>query len=251
MGTLRLILASLVVLDHTSIIGPVYGSIAVKVFFIISGFYMQLLWCKPGLRVLAFYKSRWLRIVPEYYLFALLAAVFASPVSASALSVRDWLLTVMLFGRDFSCYAGHCELPDFPAWSLASELTFYAIAPFILRMGSLRLAGIAALCLSLYSVTDAYFFFPANLGFFLIGALLYRYDSPLRRFFEATKYISFDRFIGNLSYPVYVSHAVLIDICVQHGIYNEGVIIGLIGTVALLTHALVETPVNSYRKKIA
>ena len=83
MGLLRLLLAFSVVIAHTS---PVFGYVgiggqAVPAFFIISGFYMNLvlsrkyMLCDNGIRT--FYFNRFIRIFPIYWSCLLLAIFWA------------------------------------------------------------------------------------------------------------------------------------------------------------------------------
>lgn len=140
------------------------------------------------------------------------------------------------------------------AWSLGIELLFYIIAPFIVRR-ILWIVAVSVLSLSLraylwqhgYTAPPwNYEFFPSELVFFLIGALLYhaqrtalfeRWGPTLAVFapfatglalftyddlpgilsyglvivsipflFELTKRNRVDRLVGELSYPLYVVH---------------------------------------------
>jgi peptidoglycan/LPS O-acetylase OafA/YrhL len=72
---------------------------------------------------------------------------------------------------------------DLPAWSLSIELTFYLLAPFILRRHWLWIATLACALQWLrtwayhhgfYSTATDYRFFPFELSLFLLGALAYR-----------------------------------------------------------------------------
>ncbi|MDP3906994.1 acyltransferase [Novosphingobium sp.] len=84
MGLLRLLLAAIVLFEHTGGLGGYAmtgGAVAVQCFFIISGFYMGLVlnerYDRPALNR-AFYTNRAIRIFAMYYLFlALHLAVFA------------------------------------------------------------------------------------------------------------------------------------------------------------------------------
>jgi peptidoglycan/LPS O-acetylase OafA/YrhL len=71
-----------------------------------------------------------------------------------------------------------------PAWTLSLELTFYLLAPFILRRHILLVAGIAlasylfrfqAYAHGYRSIALEYRFFPFELSLFLYGALSYRF----------------------------------------------------------------------------
>jgi peptidoglycan/LPS O-acetylase OafA/YrhL len=150
-------------------------------------------------------------------------------------------------------------------WTLASEMTFYLMAPFILRS---RTAPFVVLGLSVllrivvYFRTQpygaawsdwAYYFFPSTALFFMLGhigrvvhkkmpipaalawaslALIpllllaqdgrYGFENPyfypaiclfalaLPRVFYATKDNRFSNFLGDLTYPLYLTHGVLI-----------------------------------------
>uniref|UniRef100_I2Q0N6 Putative acyltransferase n=1 Tax=Desulfovibrio sp. U5L TaxID=596152 RepID=I2Q0N6_9BACT len=79
MGLVRFLLAATVVINHT---GPICGLVftdayvAIKVFFIISGFYMALIlsekYTGPG-RCRLFYSNRWLRLFPVYWVVLLVS----------------------------------------------------------------------------------------------------------------------------------------------------------------------------------
>lgn len=190
MGFLRTYLAIAVVLGHTSPILGYFGmppDVAVRVFFIISGFYMALICSQKytgtrGLR--AFYIGRVLRIYPLFYLaflFALGVNIgFAEPWSDEHLQfvtpMEKFLLflpNLTIFGSDIpfllihdiesgwhfsfglplEAYPEAQRLSGFilngPSWTLGNELAFYLLVPFISRLRSLFLALIAAASLGL------------------------------------------------------------------------------------------------------
>ena len=82
-------------------------------------------------------------------------------------------------------------LLDPPAWTLGVELTFYLIAPFILRGRALKYllaiivvsflikAGLSVAKLNYDPWT--YRFFPAELGFFILGSVAYKISDRLDR----------------------------------------------------------------------
>jgi peptidoglycan/LPS O-acetylase OafA/YrhL len=140
---------------------------------------------------------------------AALAAFFAE---AHNMNAGTWAYAIFsnlfLFGQDlgsFLTYRGgelswdlHAlEQPgsalifsiNTPAWTLAIELTFYLVAPFLVRRHFLLLAasafGLQAIRYHAYHIgwfsygTDNRFF-PFELGLFLYGALLYRANDLLR-----------------------------------------------------------------------
>jgi peptidoglycan/LPS O-acetylase OafA/YrhL len=159
---------------------------------------------------------------------------------------------------DFPLWAG-LALPQ--AWSLGVELSFYLIAPYLLNLRS-RWLILAACCsvaikvitINMFSLGDpwTYRFFPFELGYFLVGALAFRYrslvdgllperiqmycvypfivgfvalsgDGPtivypfvlacaLPFMFRATSKLKADRLIGELSYPFYIFHLIALGI---------------------------------------
>ena len=154
-----------------------------------------------------FYLNRALRIYPAYWVMAggtfalwlvsrekLHAFVGLNPSAAALLVVSN----LILFGQDvvmFTQQTGHGIgfALDFtktspplwkfllipPAWSLSLELTFYALAPFIVRRVPVML-GLTAVSLVLTGISWrhglaadpwTYRFFPFELSLFLLGAL--------------------------------------------------------------------------------
>ncbi len=193
------------------------------------------------------------------------------------------------------------------AWSLGIELTFYAIAPFLVRrkLRDIVLLVVAAIALRYYLYTHldlfddpwSYRFFPLELGMFLLGALGYkvyaRYKSCDLGFLSAVLSYSFigitfayqfvpelgdygrfplkiwfyyllaavsipflfvyskknrvDRYIGELSYPVYISHVLVIGALHSFGVHHPlPMLVGTIILSVLLLHYVIE-PVDSLR----
>ena len=297
MGTLRLLLALSVVAGHTSAIRwlPLpTGTIAVQIFFVISGFYMALILNEKYLGAGSyrlFITNRFVRIYPVYFLMAGLTLILALSLHTEiklfdperlrelggGAKTLVFAANLAIFGLDsFDFMAiengsfhvvrelvGHPLLPDHmklvpQAWSLSTELSFYVIAPFIVRHIR-RIWAIGLLSVGLRFVlwqggfdTGAwiYEFFPTELAFFLLGALLYhaqrtqsfqRWGVMLAPFavfatglalftyndlpvvlsftlvaasipllFLLTKHNPFDRLVGELSYPVYMVHFFII-----------------------------------------
>ena len=127
-GALRLVLAGIVVVAHYAYLSgaPLYAPIdgpAVVGFFFFSGYWVARLWdtkysrCRS--RLTTFYVSRALRVYPLATLATLAMATVAptDPISI--------LWNVALIGLQF----GKSLNP--PAWSLATELQFYAVAPLL------------------------------------------------------------------------------------------------------------------------
>jgi peptidoglycan/LPS O-acetylase OafA/YrhL len=191
-----------------------------------------------------------------------------------------------------------------PAWSIGIELWFYLLVPFLARWrtSSVVILAITSLAVRLgmewTAPWSSYFFFPANLCFFLWGMLAYRiyrseryvrvatqprvkviffvvvaaialrqyipfyrnYDwrlyllfgATLPFLFQASKDWRLDRWIGNLSYPIYVIHAcVLLFLKVGYGV-DYGLITVLFSTiVSLVLLFAVEQPLERFRQRRA
>jgi len=168
MGILRLVLALLVVAEHTAfyLLGPngFLGHAAVQVFFLISGFYMALVldttYRETPDRV--FYANRYLRLLPVFLLAQLAAlwpfrhqigenlATFAPPtlllflVANAAIVGLDAGMILCLPTNAGGCVPGALLPIQPPAWTLGVELGFYIAAPFIVRSAARTLAFIAA-----------------------------------------------------------------------------------------------------------
>lgn len=176
MGVLRLFFALSVVLGHISInylVSPIY---AVQGFYIISGFYMAMIlnerYVTPAANI-TFFKKRFMRLLPTYWLIALLSLLVAfgyysrhkSDImffdfnhipSETSLSTYLYMITtnIIVWGQDLALFLGispetgniffstlsfeeeypMCRYLLIPvAWSISTEFTFYLLAPFILR----------------------------------------------------------------------------------------------------------------------
>jgi peptidoglycan/LPS O-acetylase OafA/YrhL len=143
-GALRLLLACIVVVSHYGYLSgsPLYSPIdgpAVVGFFFFSGYWVALLWrtkysrCRPMLAT--FYLSRALRIYP----LAVLATLTMAVVTPTDLSSLVW--NMALFGLQF----GSALNP--PAWSLGTEVQFYAVAPLLFILVRYRTAFLLLLIL--------------------------------------------------------------------------------------------------------
>lgn len=219
-GTLRLILASAVVLVHAgsffrfNITGG--GQVPVELFYIISGFYMALVlnekYVGPGAAG-AFYINRLLRLLPAYWVMAAIALViylyiylftgggFIAVVAEMIGKMEFWrvawffvanttLIGIDWVGRIFPVEAPNTAVLVAPAWTLGVELSFYAIAPFLLRRSVWTLTGVlvASLCLrfayfiglDLGADPWGYSFFPYEVALFMAGALSYRLYDRIR-----------------------------------------------------------------------
>ncbi len=222
MGFLRTLLALSVVLDHLGggaadkLVG---GRLAVQLFYVISGFLISYVLTGTDRYQGAtghFYANRLLRLFPVYLTVAALTlAAYAAgdgsffrlyddlPLSARLFLIlsnlfivgQDWLMffgiehSTLLFTGSFA----HSDVPLYQgllvpqAWTLGVEITFYLIAPFVLRSPR-RLLALLAASLALRAALIAtgiglsdpwtYRFFPAELALFLAGALSHQVLLP-------------------------------------------------------------------------
>lgn len=300
-----------------------------------------------------FISNRYLRIAPIYWvmLIATLAVnvaafvvskgriqgQFSSYLNAhTSLSSLAYLLLTNIFiaGQDLALFLGlnpHTGnlyfLTDFfkslpqvctfmflpQAWTLGLEITFYLIAPFIVRRGMGLNISLIALSLALRLIAYNYYhlqqdpwtyrFFPFELMFFLMGYLsfrIYQIIKDLSRFnlagnwalgalivftlaysfigdaalpytpfsykqiayvllltagipfmFNAFKNNRWDNKIGELSYPIYISHILLIHLLLSnktHLPHPELLTIALTILVSILLVRYVSQPFEQYRQ---
>lgn len=270
------------------------GGAAVYVFFVISGYYMQMVLETKYSRarlgggwLRSFYLARYLRLFPAYAVACLiLLGVFFWGDSGNDVMTRPITHGLELFasGRfKESLYAGFLLLSNLtmfglnvpsvadilvpPSWTLGVELSFYALAPFLLNqpnrvlsaavfLGLLArlipynthtplLAGIDMFCLGalVYRGRDALMLVDALFnklrpaGVFVLLALVVTFTLPRWDFlgiakthneldvlvypfvfaliipslFKMTANSAVDRFIGELSYPFYIFHQIIVD----------------------------------------
>lgn len=286
MGIIRILLALIVAGDHFTVhvlLKPgltndgiqqwIYmnAGFAVMFFYVISGFlisyalsnkYQDGWW-----GTLRFFRGRVARIFSLYWPLLLVSLIFLDG-HAAPWSARDILVNIFLLGGDWVlAFQGYPnEMSPFPhsllqAWTLSAELTFYFLAPFVLRSFTATIALVVfslVTRISLEHVFDFhqawnYHFFPSALWFFLIGHLsrkiysmgftksaktsvilfiaslilimgtrhggfvsIWFYSSiicfalALPGIFEATKNDKVMNFMGDLSYPVYLIHLMLL-----------------------------------------
>lgn len=287
------------------------AAIAVLAFFIVSGFYMAMVISEKyapagGHWARNFYWHRFLRLAPAYYFFLLFSIWWfvATHNPAGFWNVdAPWPQRLMLAMLNFGVVgqdvfqlvctsasqhtatllvngvrkiAGPAMLDCSQmiigqAWSLGSEIVFYAMAPFVvrspLRIAALLVASLAVrigvVALGLRSGIWDYWFLPATLCMFMAGALSYhawrRFKPPpalgwpvlvaiaiwfattawqngvvlpsppnwaidqpqhwialilfavaVPPIFAATRDLRLDRRIGELSYPFYLCHGLII-----------------------------------------
>src|ERR1700728_1709082 len=166
MGAIRLFLAYGVLLGHECEYAVnfqiscdpgwalnVVGGRAVVFFYIVSGFLMSYVLDSKYPRTKAgtyqFYKSRFLRIYPLWW-----SVVGFSTVTVSAARLHRSLAgvfsAIFLFGSDWlvpfvhypEAYFGFFPLKPDIGWTLGAEMTFYLLAPWLLRSDRLAAAAL-------------------------------------------------------------------------------------------------------------
>jgi len=203
-GAIRLFLAFVVVMDHLRVwvLAPVglstqpylqlgmNAGFAVMFFYIISGFLISTAlgykYPPTANGTAEFYKSRFIRIFSLYWPMVLvtLAALPTAREVFLSNSFADKFTNIFLFGIDWRIsFAGTAENWNaaiyglYQAWTLGPELTFYSLAPFLLRSRTAVLSafllslGIRALCVYLvgFDARWTYLFLPSTFLFFMIG----------------------------------------------------------------------------------
>jgi peptidoglycan/LPS O-acetylase OafA/YrhL len=201
-GAIRLFLALAVAYDHlsqqhTSGLGAIpkawllgmNGPFSVLFFYMISGFLISFAlsnkYGTTGHGLVQFYKSRFIRIFSLYW--PLLLLMILDPSSRgwlSSASVIDKVTSITLVGMDWTSSFESYPNPIMvtvpvlgQAWTLGAELTFYIVAPFLLRswkaavialIGSAVIRGTLVFSMGLHPVWS-FSFFPSTLIFFMLG----------------------------------------------------------------------------------
>lgn len=190
MGTLRLVLALLVLYSHTGTAPYGYntGVFAVVGFFLLSGFVMTALWRKhygrPG-RAPLFYVDRALRLYPQYLVWLVVAlacnfAIGTGEAIAGPPRAAPVVLNLLIVPNGFWFWLTPDGLYLPPTWSLGLEACFYLVVPFVLgpRARAVALVLSAAFFLLPYgqaldSDIWGYRLLPGTLFMFLAGSALF------------------------------------------------------------------------------
>lgn len=191
-GTLRLVLAALVALNHVGFViearHPAVSSVVI--FYILSGYVMTGLIRNHyvgSTRILSYYCDRALRIYPQYLFFCVIAVgllIFfniRSEFLSDEISIRNLAFNAAIIPLDFFMVNGidrFTLLP--PTWSLGAELQLYLLLPFILawevRPHTLAIS-VAIFALAAINHIDpdsfGYRLLPSILCMFLSGSLIY------------------------------------------------------------------------------
>jgi peptidoglycan/LPS O-acetylase OafA/YrhL len=247
---------------------------AVMLFYLISGFLISysLKYKYSHRPLLDFYKARFMRIYPLYWTLAFFTIYLSGNLFGylQSKSYADLFFGFTLLGADWvQVFTNYPKIywavfPPLlnPAWSLACEMTFYLLAPFLLRSHSIALIALLFSMLLrwfLIFYTDggevlAYHFFPATACFFLtghfarviyerfntIGILNFAFLIPffilakmgqtsptfdnkyfygyflcaalfIPYLFDLTKNSKLLNKLGELSYPIYLSHTIVLS----------------------------------------
>ena len=341
MGGLRLLLALAVMFEHMSNANAPFlwfgGRIAVIIFFMISGFYMTLIYTTKYSKLkdgtFLFYSNRALRLYPVYwFLLCMIIVVNISSKNAPPLFLFDpeyWhfpgffitLANIFMFGCDAIKIADPSFLLVNPIWSLGSEVLFYLMVPFVVTRPFVAIVLLVGSFLTrAYFTANGYVeypflaeFFPSLLGYFLMGNLgfyiymkakdyaiskyigvgsiifffayitykIYKYEGFFLAFFDpnlgafkayllfvafalvipflflATKDSKIDRFIGNLSYSLYIFHIFIIGQVHMFLSPFLGVESGSLGFVTVIiailfsicVYLIIERPIEGFRQK--
>lgn len=198
MGLIRISLALIVVYGHFQLfvlnaqkvqINPYFffgmnAGFAVMYFYIVSGFLISYVLSKKYKDSISlFYRNRFVRIFSLYWPVYLLIILVVLPGCMEKKSIFDRFLATVLLGSDWMVALAIPQGTKFPfppflnvSWTLDAELTFYLLAPWILRSltGSVTLFAFSlVLRLSFQSVYGfsvwIYQFFPSTIMFFLLG----------------------------------------------------------------------------------
>ncbi len=224
------------------------GRHAVELFFVISGFYMAMVLSGRYRSTTEFYCSRWLRIAVPYYWHLVgiillstaaglffsewlaLAAWFNNPLERNGIGglifalvtnltifgqdtllfLRDNIGSGLRFTRFFTSFPdplyAYLVMPQ--CWSVAVELTFYLIVPFLNRLSTpilfllLTFSALGRLAAYYFAGLDhdpwAYRFVPFEMAFFIAGMLGWRLLERLK---------------NNPSQPASLSWSVYVGLC--------------------------------------
>jgi peptidoglycan/LPS O-acetylase OafA/YrhL len=206
-GTYRLLLAIVVILNHLDITAHGFrmGSVAVVSFFLLSGYVMTALihkcYKKPN-QILYFYLDRVMRLFPQFLFYiaitlALIAIAHPDSIYISDITAPKVLLNILMLPLGFYMYDGLFNSEIIPqAWSLGLELSFYLVIPFILiyRIRTpVFILSFVIFVLARYQVIDSQYFsyrlLPGTLFLFLCGSFLQKCEDNREKYVLYSTYI--------------------------------------------------------------
>ncbi len=201
------------------------GIAAVQCFYMFSGFYMFMILSEKYISTKKFYKSRFLRIYPIYFfiaiptlLFIYLSGNFQDIWNSADIFTKIFitLSNICIYTQDivmflavdpqngslyFTTRFSQEPIPLYKlliipqAWTLGVELTFYILAPFLVKRktATLFIILILSIIIRIYALKIGYYrdpwnyrFFPFELSLFLCGAISYRiyYKIRIKKFMD-------------------------------------------------------------------
>ena len=219
MGLIRFLLAYSVVVGHFTFF-PTYKLVgtdtAVEAFFVLSGFYIAMIWDTQYNSIKDFWINRFLRLYPAYFVIAAanlmvnliepgqLQNIFTFPPLLSAyliftnatMILQDWAMFLGLqdghvhfvsnFNDSNPPIWRYLLIPQ--AWTLGVEISLYILAPllFIKKFKYIFIVFIASMLIRIYLLMHGrgddpwnYRFFPSELALFMLGAVAYRIYSNI------------------------------------------------------------------------
>lgn len=196
-GLVRFVLASLVVLFHITKFVFI-GELAVFCFFILSGYWVTLMYEKKYSKkknaLYVFYLSRILRLAPVYYLISFFTFIFVYLYTPEKLlflrnfdldTICFWLSNLFIIGYNYLPFQ-----PLGPAWSLDIEVQFYFLLPLILGFMHSKINRMFILIISLFVSVSLFVFFAdmfisktiiKYLVYFLIGVTIYKSNLKFKK----------------------------------------------------------------------
>lgn len=155
-----------------------YGWLGVPVFFIVSGYCIQLA-ASRSTSALNFIVKRFLRIYPPYIFSIFLVLCvgvfrkFATGINDVAVlphSLQAWLITLSLMTKP----ASSIPTMNWVYWTLTYEVVFYLIVAFSLMNKQLKIPILFTFAfLSMIPSSEHYFFALSQFSFFSLGISLY------------------------------------------------------------------------------
>ncbi len=212
MGLIRFLLAITIVIHHSY---PLFGLLflgrdaALKAFYIISGFYMSLILNEKYIGKNGGYKlfitNRFFRIYPTYWLILLLTYIFEiillhqNILSQPPLNILSDV-TLLIRNDYLQINTDNRQLLTLPvAYTLVSELCFYIVAPFIVKLSRKMLFILTGIALFIHFLVQVIlrlnhnpagdWFFPEIIIFFLLGVLSYEIYKVIKHKTFPKKYL--------------------------------------------------------------
>lgn len=194
-GSLRILLAIGVALSHVgiTIFGYNLGVASVVAFYLISGYVTSHLLDTQLKTPSDYYWERSLRLLPSYWgALGIAALIWLILRPENSLFLQrapdwiDWLSNITVISLNFYMWSGQDQFMPIPtAWSLAAELQFYLLAPWILMLNQRNrfIVTLASLLVWVAAQTGflqtdwwGYRLLPGILLMFLMGACVLRHE---------------------------------------------------------------------------